>query len=134
MGKRAAVPNRKPRNTQRARELRNTATPAERHLWRFISNSQLGFKFSRQMPVGPFFADFLCRERELIVELDGFSHEVDPARDIWRDKYLNEAGYRVLHFPNGEVLANVDGVVTMIRLALGDRPTPDPSRKGEGGA
>jgi very-short-patch-repair endonuclease len=42
------------------------------------------------------------------------------------------AGYRVLHFPNEEVLANVDGVVTMIRLALGDRPALGPSRKREG--
>jgi very-short-patch-repair endonuclease len=120
------MPQWKPRNTKRARELRNQATPAERHLWHFISGSQLGFKFSRQMPIGPFFADFLCRERKLVIELDGFSHDVDPGRDIWRDKYLNEAGYRVLHFPNEEVLANVEGVITVIQLALGDRPTSNP--------
>jgi len=73
------------------------------------------------------------RELKLIIELDGFSHEVDPGRDIWRDKHLHEAGYRVLHFPNAEVLANVEGVVTMIRFALNERPTPGPSRKREGG-
>jgi BirA family biotin operon repressor/biotin-[acetyl-CoA-carboxylase] ligase len=127
------MPRWKPRNTQRARELRHAATPAERHLWRYISRSQLGHKFSRQMPVGPFFADFLCRERKLIVEIDGFSHDCDPGRDIRRDRYLIDAGYRVLHFPNAEVLANVDGVVTMIRIALGDRPAPDLSRKREEG-
>ena len=121
------------RNTARARELRNAATPAERMLWRYLSNSRLGAKFSRQMPVGPFFADFLCRERKLVVELDGFSHDLAETYDTSRDRYLTEAGYRVLRFPNADVLSNAEGVVTAIRIALGDRPTPDPSRKREGG-
>jgi very-short-patch-repair endonuclease len=45
------MPDWKPRNTQRAGELRNTASPAERHLWRYLSRSQLSAKFSRQMQV-----------------------------------------------------------------------------------
>ncbi len=121
----------KPRNTQRARELRNAATPAERLLWQYLSRSQLGVKFSRQMPVGPYFADFLCREHMLIVELDGFSHDVQSGRDVYRDRQLRDIGYRILHFPNAEVMGNVEGVVTAIRLALGDSPTPNPSRKRE---
>ncbi len=125
--------NFKARNTARARELRGTATPAERLLWQYLSRSQLGVKFSRQMPVGPFFADFLCREQMLIVELDGFSHDIQPQRDVQRDGYLKQSGYQVLHFPNAEVLGNVDGVVAAIRLALEQGPTPNPSRKREGG-
>ncbi|MBX9645335.1 MAG: DUF559 domain-containing protein [Novosphingobium sp.] len=121
------------RDTSRARELRNSATPAERLLWQYLAKSQLGCKFSRRMPVGPFFADFLCRERELIIELDGFSHDVQPERDIYRDRYLIEQGYRVLHFTNTDVLGNVEGVVTEIKRALADWPTPSPSRKREGG-
>ena len=125
--------NFKVRNTTRARALRQAATPAERLLWQYLSRSQLGVKFSRQMPVGPFFADFLCRERMLIVELDGFSHDVQPQRDLQRDGYLKQAGYQVLHFTNADVLGNVDGVVAMIAIALGQGPTPNPSRKREGG-
>ena len=120
------------RNTSRARELRSAATPAERLLWQFLSRSQLGAKFSRQMPVGPFFADFLCREHNLIIELDGHSHDVAPDRDIYRDRFLNGAGYRVIHFQNVDVLGNVEGVIMAIRIALQDAPTPDPSRKREG--
>jgi BirA family biotin operon repressor/biotin-[acetyl-CoA-carboxylase] ligase len=120
------------RDTNRARELRNAATPAERLLWQYLSRSQLGVKFSRQMPVGPFFADFLCRERMLIVELDGFSHDVQPERDIFRDRYLMENGYRVLHFTNADVMGNVEGVVTAIKREVAERPTPNPSRKQEG--
>ncbi len=114
----------RPRNTQRARELRNNATPAERELWRYLCRSQLRVKFSRQMPVGPFFADFLCRERKLIIELDGFSHDIAPERDARRDYYLREAGYRVLHFANTDVFGNCEGVVRAIRLAVGATTHP----------
>ena len=109
----------KPRDTQRARELRNNATPAERKLWPYLSRSQLGAKFSRQMQVADsLYADFLCRQRMLIVELDGYSHDVAPKRDIGRDAVLRKAGYRVVHFSNEDVMTNVEGVVQAIRLAL----------------
>ena len=120
------------RNTSRARELRNFATPAERLLWQHIFKSQLGVKFSRQMPVCAFFADFLCRELGMIIELDGFSHDVQPDRDIHRDRNLSEHGYRVLHFTNADVLGNVEGVIIEIQRCLADWPTPDPSRNREG--
>ena len=85
------------------------------------------------MPVGPFFADFLCRECNFIIELDGHSHDLAPQNDIYRDSYLNKAGYRVMHFQNSEVLSNVAGVIMAIGVALKNAPTPDPSRKREGG-
>ena len=86
------------------------------------------------MPVGPFFADFLCREQVVIIELDGFSHDIAPEKDIYRDRYLNKTGYRVLRFTNADVLGNVEGVIIAIQSALADGPTPDPSRKREGGS
>lgn len=73
------------------------------------------------MPVGRYFADFLCRRHKLIVELDGFSHDVAPERDVVRDQALRDAGYRVLHFSNEEVYSNIEGVVTAIKLAVGSR-------------
>jgi len=112
------MPTFHPRNTTRARGLRNAATPAERVLWRHLARSQLGVKFSRQMPVGPFFADFLCRERRLVVELDGISHDREPQRDASRDAWMQANGYRVLRFTNGDVLGNAEGMVSAIRLAL----------------
>ena len=108
----------RPRNTERARELRRVATPAERKLWQYLANSQLGAKFSRQMQVGSFFADFLCRKHMLIIEIDGYSHDVAPQRDVRRDAILHAKGYRVLHFSNDDVGTNVEGVVEAIRLVL----------------
>lgn len=84
-------------------------------MWQFLSRSQTGAKFSRQMPVGPFFADVLCRELLLVVELDGFSHDVAPERDVRRDAWMAALGYTVLRFTNADMRGNVEGVVTAIR-------------------
>ncbi|OQW72448.1 MAG: hypothetical protein BVN33_13260 [Proteobacteria bacterium ST_bin13] len=128
------MPTWRPRDTARARKLRNAATPAERKLWLYLGASRLdGHKFSRQMPVGPFYPDFLCRSKRLIVEIDGYSHDTDPTRDAKRDDYLNALGYVVMRFTNDDVMKNVDGVVSAIGIALAERPTPSPSRKREGG-
>ncbi len=112
------VPTWKPRNTARARTLRHQATPAERALWPHLARSQLGAKFSRQMPVGPFYADFLCRELKLVIELDGFSHDLAPERDAARDCWMEREGYTVLRFINEDVHRNPEGVVTAIREAV----------------
>ena len=109
------MPDWKARDTARARSLRREATPAERALWEHLSRSQTGAKFSRQMPVGPWFADFLCRELLLVVELDGFSHDVTPERDARRDAWMAAHGYTVLRFTNEGVHSNVEGVVSAIR-------------------
>jgi very-short-patch-repair endonuclease len=103
-------------------------------MWTALSNRKVaGHKFSRQMPVGPYFADFLCREIKLVVELDGFSHNMGQEHDRRRDQYMVGEGYAVMRFTNEEVLGNVDGVVQAISVALSDtRPPPTPPASGSG--
>ena len=84
------------------------------------------------MPVGPYYADFLCRELGLIIEIDGSSHETQPTEDARRTRDLVEHGYKVVRFTNDDVLNNVEGVIRQIELVLTDFPTPNPSRKREG--
>jgi very-short-patch-repair endonuclease len=128
----------KARDTKRAKELRNQATPAERQLWSILSGRKLdGHKFSRQMPIGPYFADFLCRDAKLVVELDGYSHDTQQDHDARRDALMQAEGYRVLRFANVDVNANLEGVVQSIAMALaetGPPPTPPASGRGEEGA
>jgi very-short-patch-repair endonuclease len=70
-----------PWRTSRARALRSQPISAEAKLWAKLRNRQLGgFKFVRQAPIGPYFADFLCRERKVIVEVDGGTHGARPRR------------------------------------------------------
>ena len=107
-----------PARTARARQLRRTQTDPERKLWFRLNNRQLGgCKFGRQEPIGPYIADFACRERRLIVELDGSQH-CESEHDRKRDAYLISLGYRVLRFWNAEVLRNMDDVLETIFAAL----------------
>ncbi|AWI89683.1 hypothetical protein C0214_16305 [Methylobacterium sp. DM1] len=110
------------------KRLRHDQTEAERHLWLRLRHPRLaGFKFVRQESIGPYVADFCCREARLIVELDGSQH-ADSAYDAERDAWLVERGYRVLRFWNAEVSNNVIGVLDTILAAL----PPSPRTRGEG--
>jgi very-short-patch-repair endonuclease len=126
--------NFKPRNTARVKELRNQATPAERKLWHMLSRRQIaGYKFSRQMPVGPYFVDFLCREAMLVVELDGWLHDMQQDYDQRRDNFLADQGYAIVRFTNADVLGNLDSIVQMIESALAETgPPPTPPACGRG--
>jgi adenine-specific DNA-methyltransferase len=121
----------------RARSLRKQSTDAERALWRRLRGRQLdGFKFRRQHPVGPFFADFACVEAGLVVELDGSQHlEPDVARaDATRTQRLREAGFDVLRFDDRQALLETDAVLQVIQRRLAMRhPHPSPlPQAGEG--
>jgi very-short-patch-repair endonuclease len=106
--------------------LRRATTLAEFLLWRRIRNRQLdGFKFVRQEPIGPYYADFVCRERHLIVEVDGSQH-FDSARDRRRDADLGALGYRIIRVWNSDVLRNIAGVFEMLQTELGTAPHPSP--------
>jgi very-short-patch-repair endonuclease len=106
------------RKTGIARRLRQNSTIAEQRLWhRLRSRSLYGMKFVRQGPIGPYFVDFVCRERRLIVEVDGGQH-CENAGDAVRDQWLNGHGYQVLRFWNNDVLGNIDGVLEAIANAL----------------
>ena len=68
-----------------ARRLRKHSTFAERKLWQYIrSRSLAGFKFVRQEPIGPYIVDFACREKRLVIEIDGGQH-ADNRGDAARD-------------------------------------------------
>ncbi len=111
-------------SASRARSLRRSETAAEHKLWQLVRGRQLGGqKFIRQFPVGPYFADFACREAALIVELDGSQHHQSPTDPI-RTRYLTEQGYSVLRFWNNEVLGNPHGVAESILAAIAGHPSP----------
>jgi very-short-patch-repair endonuclease len=105
----------------RSRSLRRDMTKTERMLWNCLRKRTLGhWKFVRQCPIGPYFADFACREAKLIVELDGEGHDLGHARDARRDAFLNSKGYRVLRIPSIEMIRNADGVLAQISAALAE--------------
>lgn len=114
-----------------ARALRRNATEAERIMWRLLRDRRLGgVKFRRQVPIGPFIADFASIEHRLVVELDGGQH-ADSETDVRRDSFLVADGWRVVRFWNNDVMTNREGVLEAIHEALALTPTL--SRKRERG-
>jgi very-short-patch-repair endonuclease len=100
-----------PWRTYRSRVLRSRPISAEARLWSRIRNRQLGgHKFVRQMPIDPHFVDFVCRERKVVVEVDGGTHSTDKeiAHDARRTRQLEALGYRVFRICNDDVYNNLD--------------------------
>jgi very-short-patch-repair endonuclease len=94
-------------------------------VWRYLRNRQLdGFKFIRQQPIGPYYVDFVCRERRVIVEVDGGQH-AESASDRVGDAYLAAEGYRVIRIWNNDALQNMAGVFEFLMLELG-KAAPHP--------
>ena len=109
-------------DTIRARELRLTPKPAEQSLWSVLKARQLGgWKFTRQMPIGPYFADFVCRERCVVIEVDGSQHLERAAYDRSRDEYMLAAGYSVYRVPMNSVLNERAAVCDSILAVLENR-------------
>ncbi len=105
----------------RARELRKVENDAEERLWHELRARRLnGHKFVRQLPIGPYFADFACREVNLVVEVDGSQHAGQP-RDRYRDETMNGNGWSVLRIWHADVLTSRTSVLETIVAALEGR-------------
>jgi very-short-patch-repair endonuclease len=101
-----------------ATENRNAMTKAEACLWKYaLSKKQmLGYAFRRQRPILTYIVDFICLEIGLIVEVDGYSHQLreNEVKDRIRQKKLEEKGYVVIRFTDEKVLKRI----TQVRAAI----------------
>jgi len=102
----------------RRRILRKNLTPQEAILWSRLRDGQLGYKFRRQHSFGIYIADLYCREKQLIVEIDGSQHIEQETYDAQRTKFFERLGLRVLRFWNNEINKNLEGVVARIQELL----------------
>jgi very-short-patch-repair endonuclease len=107
--------------TDRARRLRRTDNDAEAKLWSQLRDRRLsGHKLVRQVPIGPYFADFACRDCMLVVEVDGSQH----AENDWdraRDAFMVAQGWSVLRVWNVDVLKESSAVLDTILAAIEGR-------------
>jgi len=125
------MPSTNPKLLERARQMRSEMTQPERELWIALRAKRFGgVKFTRQVVIGPYIADFVSRSRKLIIELDGATHD-DASRDDQRTAFLEAQGYRVLRFWNNDVMTNLDGVLSAVSEALATAPLPNPLPGGE---
>ena len=97
-----------------ARDLRNNMTLSEVLAWKELRKRQLGVRFRRQVPIGPYIADFVCLERRLVIEIDGSVH--DHVDESVRTAYIESQGFTILRFNNEHI--NEYGISNSIRAWL----------------
>jgi very-short-patch-repair endonuclease len=103
------------------RNLRRNSTPQEIIVWSRLKNRSFhNLKFRRQHRIGKYTADFICLERKLIIEIDGWQHQEEKHKihDEERTKYLKRNGYKVVRFWNNEINNNLEGVFLKIEEYL----------------
>ena len=102
-----------------------------------LRGRRLGFKFRRQLPIGPYFADFACLSARLVVEIDGGEHH-EEAIDARKTSYLESQGFRVMRIGASQTDQHLEEVIERIWLELqspsappgGLRPPTSPARRG----
>jgi very-short-patch-repair endonuclease len=115
-----------------ARMLRSNMTDAERKLWyRLRARRFNGASFRRQVPIGPYIADFVCLQSRLIIDVDSGQHGTE--RDAARDAWLHSQEFRVLRFWNNDVHANIEGVMETIAASLAQALPPSLTLPRKGG-
>jgi len=116
--------------------MRNGMTSAESKL-----NAALGDPinelplFHAQHVIFPYIVDFVCLENQLIIEVDGTTHDFSRDSDSLRENELLNLGFKILRFTNGEVIVGLDAVIQKIqfeckfRSASISKTTPKPAKK-----
>jgi len=122
----------------KARAMRKAMTPPEARLWVSLRRlREQGFHFRRQHPLLGYYLDFVCLSRNLIVEVDGSSHEGRGEWDRQRDAALARHGLKTLRISATSVRDALPDVMEFIlrelEAAAPTRPLRGhPPRGGEG--
>jgi len=120
---------------EKAKEMRNKPTEAEKLLWNVLSNKGIdGYKCRRQHIIGEYIVDFVCLEKKLVIEVDGSIHNLKEQieHDKQRTEWLESKGFKIVRFKNQEVLNNLFETIENIKKELSVKVVAPPS--GAGGA
>ena len=109
----------------KARELRKSSTLSEVLLWNKLkSGNMMGFTFNRQKPIGSYIVDFYCKKLDLVIEIDGTSHDQKIERDFKRQDDLEKLGLEFLRFNNFEIKSDIDNVLRVIENWIKEKTSP----------
>ena len=115
---------------ERAKEMRNNPTEAEKILWLNLKSKALDFKFRQQHLIDDYIVDFVCLSKKLVIEVDGEIHNSQQEADAERTKVLNKKGFKVIRFNNKEILNNIDSVLNIIKHELHIAVVPPSGARG----
>ena len=101
--------------TKLARANRNAGNLSEALLWNELKNNKLGVAFTKQKPIGNYIADFYCKEKNLVIEIDGWSHDDKYNYDEERDRYMKNLGIHVLRISDIDVKRDMSNILIWIK-------------------
>lgn len=80
-------------------------------MWSLLRAKQLcNLKFRREHPIGPYYADFACVAKKLVVEIDGDYHDHVAESDLSREEYLRQRGWEIFRFSDKEVEEDIEAI------------------------
>ncbi len=103
---------------ERALEMRKLPTVAENVLWQALRRNASGAHFRRQHIIGNFIVDFVCLQKQLVIEVDGDVHDCQFEQDEERTSFLHEKGFTVVRFGNDQVIRHTSDVLSRIIFEL----------------
>ena len=106
-----------------ARHLRKNQTVAEAHMWSLLRKKQLGTRFRRQHPMGPFILDFYALEVRLAIEVDGAVHDLAEQKeyDNFRQKLIEQHNTEFIRFRNSELENSPEEVTLRVAAKVSER-------------
>ena len=93
-----------------------------------------GFKFNRQKPLGNYIVDFYCKPLNLVIEIDGSSHDNKYEKDCYRQRELEKLGLTVLRFLDLQVKKDMNNVIRGIEIWIEENKNNPPSPLFKGGS
>jgi very-short-patch-repair endonuclease len=96
-----------PKLKDNAKALRKAGNLSEVIFWNAVKRKQLlNLDFERQKIIGNYIVDFYCAEIDLVVEIDGVSHDYKGEYDLDREKYIKNLGLFVVRFQDSDIKNN----------------------------
>lgn len=112
---------------QFSRVLRNNSTLGEILLWKQLKGEGiLGYQFNRQKPLGEYVVDFYCKKLNLVIEVDGYSHEFKTDQDLKRENGLKKMGLQILRLTEQECRKQMVNVLRAIEIWIEENTTSNP--------
>ena len=104
---------------EKSKQLRKSGNLSEVLLWQQIKNKQfLEIDFHRQRIVGNYIVDFFCKKLNLVIEIDGSSHNNKENYDKNREKYLQDLGLNIIHILDVDIKGNLEGVLQFLKIEI----------------
>lgn len=101
-----------PKLKEIAKKLRKSGNLSEVLIWNHLKSKKLlGLDFDRQKIIGNYIVDFYNPNFNVVIEIDGESHDFKGLHDQNREFYLKSLGLEIIHFNDLDIKQNTNTVI-----------------------